>query len=150
MPARPAAALRWWRRRSRRLAEQTAKATQEIAQQVTGIQASTGSAVASVKEVAVAMRHIDEVTTAIATAVEQQGNATRDITQNVEMAASGSQMLASSISNVSAAIGETNRTANEVLGASDAVSTAAERLEREVQQFFVTLRGGKDRIQNAA
>jgi methyl-accepting chemotaxis protein len=132
------------------LAEQTAKATQEIAQQVTGIQASTGSAVASVKEVAVAMRQIDEVTTAIATAVEQQGTATSDIRENVEMAASGTRQLASSIANVNAAIGETNRSASHVLGASDAVSTAAERLEREVQQFFVTLRGGKDQVRNAA
>jgi methyl-accepting chemotaxis protein len=55
------------------LAEQTAKATQEIAQRVSGIQTSTGNAVASVKEVGVAMRQIDEVTAAIAGAVEQQG-----------------------------------------------------------------------------
>jgi methyl-accepting chemotaxis protein len=71
------------------LAEQTAKATQEIAQHVSGIQRSTGNAVASVKEVGVAMRQIDEVTAAIASAVEQQGAATREISQNVQMAASG-------------------------------------------------------------
>jgi methyl-accepting chemotaxis protein len=124
------------------LAEQTAKATQEIAQHVTGIQASTSSAVASVKEVGVAMRQIDEVTTAIASAVEQQGAATREISQNVQMAASGSQTLASSISTVSAAIGETNRSADQVLGASSKVSAASERLAREVKDFFVKLRNG--------
>jgi methyl-accepting chemotaxis protein len=123
------------------LAEQTAKATQEIAQHVTGIQSSTGSAVASVKEVAVAMRQIDQVTTAIASAVEQQGAATREISQNVQMAASGTETLASSISTVSAAIGETNHSADRVLDASGKVSTAAERLAGEVQQFFVTLCG---------
>ena len=123
------------------LAEQTAKATQEIAQQVTGIQASTSSAVASVKEVAIAMHRIDEVTTAIASAVEEQGAATRDISQNVRMAASGTQVLASSISTVNSAISETNRSADQVLTASDRVSAAAERLSGEVQQFFVTLRG---------
>ena len=124
------------------LAEQTAKATQEIAQHVQGIQSSTGTAVASVKEVGVAMRQIDEVTTAIASAVEQQGAATREISQNVQMAASGSQALASNISTVSAAIGETNRSADQVLDASGKVSTAAATLTEEVQAFFITLRNG--------
>ena len=124
------------------LAEQTAKATQEIAQHIAGIQTSTGSAVASVKEVGIAMRQIDEVTTAIASAVEQQGAATREISQNVHMAASGSQTLASSIATVSGAIGETNCSAALVLGASGKVSAASERLAREVQEFFVKLRSG--------
>jgi methyl-accepting chemotaxis protein len=124
------------------LAEQTAKATQEIAQHIAGIQSSTGNAVASVKEVAVAMRQIDEVTTAIASAVEQQGAATREISQNVQMAAAGSQTLASSISTVSTAIEETNRSADHVLDASGKVSGAAERLAAEVQTFFVRLRSG--------
>jgi methyl-accepting chemotaxis protein len=124
------------------LAEQTARATQEIAQHVTGIQTSTGSAVASVKEVAVAMRQIDEVTSAIANAMEQQGAATREISQNVQMAASGSQTLASSISTVTAAIGETSRSAEHVLDASGKVSGAAEQLTVEVQAFFVRLHSG--------
>ena len=124
------------------LAEQTAKATQEIAQHVQGIQASTGTAVASVKEVGVAMRQIDEVTTAIASAVEQQGAATREISQNVQMAASGTQTLAANISTVNTAIGETSRSAEQVLTASGKVSGAAEHLAQEVQQFFVTLRNG--------
>jgi methyl-accepting chemotaxis protein len=124
------------------LAEQTAKATQEIAQHVTGIQTSTGTAVASVKEVGVAMRRIDEVTTAIASAVEQQGAATREISQNVQMAASGTQTLAASISTVNAAIGETNRSADQVLEASGKVSTAATTLTEQVRQFFITLRSG--------
>jgi methyl-accepting chemotaxis protein len=124
------------------LAEQTAKATQEIAQHVTGIQTSTGSAVASVKEVAAAMRRIDEVTTAIASAVEEQGAATREISQNVHLAATGTQTLASSISTVNEAIGETNRSADHVLAASGKVSGAAEQLAAEVQAFFVKLRRG--------
>ena len=124
------------------LAEQTAKATQEIARHVTGIQTSTGSAVASVKQVAIAMRRIDEVTTAIASAVEQQGAATREISQNVQMAASGTHTLATSISTVNDAIGETNRSADHVLNASGKVSGAAEQLAKEVQAFFVRLRNG--------
>jgi len=122
------------------LAEQTAKATQEIAQHVTGIQTSTGNAVASVKQVGVAMRQIDEVTAAIASAVEQQGAATREISQNVQMAASGTNALASSISTVSRAIEETRRSADQVKDASDKVSGAAEHLATEVREFFVKLR----------
>lgn len=124
------------------LAEQTAKATQEIAQHIAEIQSSTGSAVVSVKEVAEAMRRIDEVTTAIASAVEQQGAATREISQNVQMAAAGTQTLASSISTVNDAIAETNRSADHVLDASGKVSGAAEHLAAEVQAFFVKLRRG--------
>jgi len=124
------------------LAEQTAKATQEIAQHVQGIQTSTGNAVASVKEVGVAMRQIDEVTTAIASAVEQQGAATREISQNVQMAASGTQTLASSIATVNDAIRDTNRSADDVTSASGHVSVAAERLASEVHDFFVKLRTG--------
>ena len=124
------------------LAEQTAKATQEIAQHVTGIQTSTGTAVASVKEVGVAMRQIDEVTTAIASAVEHQGAATREISQNVQLAASGTQVLASSISTVNDAIGEANRSAEQVLDASGKVSTAAATLADQVRTFFITLRSG--------
>jgi methyl-accepting chemotaxis protein len=98
--------------------------------------------VASVKEVGVAMRQIDEVTTAIASAVEQQGAATREISQNVQLAAAGSHTLSSNITTVSAAIGETNRSADHVLEASGKVSGAAEELAKEVQEFFIKLRNG--------
>ena len=86
------------------------------------------------------MRRIDEVTTAIASAVEEQSAATREISQNVQMAATGSQTLATSISTVNAAIGETNRSADHVLRASGNVSGAAALLAEEVREFFVKLR----------
>ena len=124
------------------LAEQTAKATQEITQHIQGIQSSTGNAVASVKEVASAVRQIDEVTTAIASALEQQGAATREISENVQMAASGTQTLASNISTVNGAIEATNRSAGDVHDASRRVSGAAEQLAAEFQAFFVRLRNG--------
>jgi methyl-accepting chemotaxis protein len=122
------------------LASQTAKATGDIAQQVSGIQATTANAVASVKEIAHAMREIDEVTTAIASAMEEQGAATREISQNVQMAASGTQLLASNISAVNRAIGETNRSADDVSGASGNVSSAAGDLSAQVKLFFAALR----------
>ncbi|MGJ5029151.1 HAMP domain-containing methyl-accepting chemotaxis protein [Bradyrhizobium sp. HKCCYLS2038] len=124
------------------LAEQTAKATQEISQHVQGIQSSTSNAVSSVKEVSTAMRQMADVTTAIASAVEEQGAATREISHNVQMAASGSKTLASNISTVSAAIEETSQSADSVRGASNNVSRVAESLAAEVQEFFVRLRSG--------
>jgi methyl-accepting chemotaxis protein len=131
------------------LAAQTAKATEEIAQQVAGIQTSTKSAVDAVKEIATAMRQIDEVTTAIAGAVEQQGAATREISQNVQMAAQGTQMLAGNIASVSGAIGETGRSAEAVLIASGNVSDQATLMAQEVNKFFLALRTGPlDRRKN--
>ena len=132
------------------LAAQTAKATEEIAQQVAGIQNSTKIAVEAVKDIATAMRQIDEVTTAIASAVEEQGAATREISSNVQMAAQGTQTLAGNISTVNDAIGETTRSAEQVLAASGSVSASAERLAAEVKKFFVALRNGPmDRRQGA-
>lgn len=124
------------------LAAQTAKATEEIAHQVAGIQDSTKSAVDAVREVAIAMRQIDEVTTAIAGAVEEQGAATREISQNVQMAAAGTQTLSANISSVNGAIGETNRSAEAVRTASDNVSTQTTRISEEVRKFFIALRAG--------
>jgi methyl-accepting chemotaxis protein len=124
------------------LAGQTAKATEEIAQQVQGIQVSTRNAVEAVKDIADAMRAIDTVTTMIANAVEQQGAATREISQSVHMAAAGTQTLTSSISNVNAAIGEANRSADQVLTASATVSRATDMLAEETRRFFDVLANG--------
>jgi methyl-accepting chemotaxis protein len=134
------------------LAGQTAKATEEIAQQVQGIQVSTKNAVDAVRDIARAMRAIDTVTTTIASAIEQQGAATREISQSVQMAAAGTQTLTSSISNVNAAIGEANRSADQVLGASATVSSAADMLAEEVRRFFDVLASGpmKQRQANRA
>jgi methyl-accepting chemotaxis protein len=124
------------------LANQTAKATEEIAQQVTGIQTSTRNAVDAVRNVAASMQEIEQVTTAIASAVEQQGAATQEISRNASMAAQGTKTLASNITTVNGAIGETTRSAGAVLEVSQSLSTEAARLTREVQGFFLELRAG--------
>jgi methyl-accepting chemotaxis protein len=124
------------------LAAQTAKATEEIGQQVAGIQTSTKSAVEAVRDIATAMRQIDEVTTTIASAVEEQSAATREISSNIQRAASGTQTLSSSIDSVKGAIGETSRSADQVLQVSGNVETQAARLAEQVTAFFVALREG--------
>ena len=124
------------------LANQTAKATEEIAQQVAGIQTSTKSAVEAVRHVAASMSEIERVTTAIASAVEEQGAATQEISRNANLAAHGTKTLADAISTVNGAIGETTRSASAVLDASLSLSDEANRLTSEVHNFFTALRSG--------
>ena len=124
------------------LAAQTAKATEEIAQQVAGIQASTKAAVEASRNVASSMKEIDAVTATVAGAIEEQGAATREISQNVQMASQGTRALADNISAVNAAIGETNRSADQVLTAAGSVGRAVDKLADEVEQFFMVLRTG--------
>ena len=124
------------------LANQTAKATEEIAQHVAGIQTSTKSAVQAVRQVAASMNEIERVTTAIAGAVQQQGSATQEISRNANLAAEGTKTLAENISTVNGAIGETTRSAGAVLDASQSLSNEAHRLTQEVQNFFAALRTG--------
>ena len=124
------------------LANQTAKATEEIAQHVADIQSSTKSAVAAVRKVAASMTEIETVTTAIAGAVEEQGAATQEISRNATLAAEGTKVLAENISTVNGAIGETTRSAGAVLDASLSLSEEASRLTAEVQSFFTQLQTG--------
>ena len=122
------------------LAGQTAKATNEIVEQIGAIQGSTRNAVAAVREIGVAMRGINEVTSAIASAVEQQGVATQEISSNAQMAAQVNEALAGNISSASRAIAATRDSSGEVLSASDHLASAADRLAAAVARFFEDLR----------
>ncbi len=122
------------------LAEQTAKATSEIGQNVGMIQTSTRNAVDAVREIGNAVRDINEVTSNIAGAVGQQDAATREISVNARLAAQGNETLVSNIGSLSDAIGETNKTAASVLAASSELTSTAEILSREVDKFFRNLR----------
>ena len=122
------------------LAEQTAKATSEIGQNVSLIQASTRNAVDSVREIGNAVRDINEVTSNIAGAVGQQDAATREISANAQSAAQGNETLVANIGSLSEAIGETNKAATSVLSASSDLTSTAEILSREVDKFFHNLR----------
>jgi methyl-accepting chemotaxis protein len=122
------------------LAEQTAKATSEIGQNVSLIQSSTRNAVDAVREIGSAVSDINEVTSNIATAVGQQDAATREISSNAQSAAQGNETLVANIGSLSAAIGETNKAATSVLSASTDLTATAETLSREVDKFFHSLR----------
>ena len=122
------------------LAGQTAKATAEIGQNVSMIQASTRNAVDAVREIGNAVRDINEVTSNIAGAVGQQDAATREISANAQLAAHGNETLVANIGSLSDAIGETSKTATSVLSASSELTSTAETLSREVDKFFSNLR----------
>ncbi|HTB02061.1 MAG TPA: HAMP domain-containing methyl-accepting chemotaxis protein [Bradyrhizobium sp.] len=122
------------------LAEQTAKATSEIGQNVGLIQTSTRNAVDAVREIGQAVHGINEVTSNIAGAVGQQDAATREISANAQSAAQGNETLVANIGSLRDAIGETNKAASSVLTASTDLNATAETLSSEVDKFFQNLR----------
>ncbi|BAR60173.1 methyl-accepting chemotaxis protein [Bradyrhizobium diazoefficiens] len=122
------------------LAGQTAKATAEIGENVSMIQASTRNAVDAVREIGGAVREINEVTSAIAGAVGQQDQATREISSNAQSAAQGNETLVANITSLRDAIGETDTAASSVLTAASSLTATAETLSREVEKFFQNLR----------
>ncbi len=124
------------------LAGQTAKATEEISQNVALIQASTRNAVEAVREIGGAVRGINDVTSTIAGAVGQQDAATREISANAQSAAQGNQTLVANISSLRDAIGETSTAAASVLSASGGLAATAQTLSAEVEKFFQNLHMG--------
>jgi methyl-accepting chemotaxis protein len=132
------------------LAGQTAKATEEIGQNVGLIQSSTRSAVDAVREIGGAVHEINAITSTIAGAVEEQNAATREISANAQSAAQGNETLVTNIDSLKEAIGETSTAAASVLATSDDLSTTAETLSREVEKFFHNLRSGSAAGQKVA
>ena len=122
------------------LAEQTAKATHAIAEQIARIQASTGQAVTSIAGITGRIREISDVATSIAAAVEQQGAATQEIVRNVSQAAAGTSDVTGTIAGVADAAEETGAAAGAVLGAASELSLQSERLAAEVGHFLATVR----------
>jgi methyl-accepting chemotaxis protein len=86
------------------------------------------------------VREINEVTSIIASAIEQQDAATREISSNAQLAAQGNGTLVVNISSLSDAIGTTNTAAASVLTASSELTATADTLSREVEKFFRNLR----------
>jgi len=132
------------------LAGQTAKATEEIGQNVGLIQSSTRNAVDAVREIGIAVREINDITSAIAGAVNQQDSATREISVNAQSAAQGNETLVNNIVSLRDAIGETNTAAGSVLSASNELNAMAETLSREVEKFFHNLRNGSGETRKSA
>ncbi|MBH0239373.1 methyl-accepting chemotaxis protein [Methylobrevis albus] len=122
------------------LAEQTAKATAEIGQQIGGIQATTERSVQAIDGISGTISDIAESAAAIASAVEQQGAATREIVQAVSQASMGTGEVTANITGVARAAEETGAGASQVLSASSELARQSETLRREVQSFLATVR----------
>jgi methyl-accepting chemotaxis protein len=118
------------------LANQTAKATEEIAAQIGGIQNATGEAVTAIEGISGTIREISEIATTIAGAVEEQGAATQEIARNVQQAAKGTSEVTSNITGVNQAASETGSAATQVLGASGELSKQSEQLRGQVERFL--------------
>jgi len=122
------------------LANQTAKATDEIRSQIANVQHVTTSAVGAIRNIGQTISEINEVTTAIAAAVEQQGTATREIARNIQHAAGGTSEVSSNIIGVSTASAKAGSAASEVLSASGALRHEADVLRSEIDAFLSNIR----------
>jgi methyl-accepting chemotaxis protein len=122
------------------LAEQTAKATGEIGQQITSIQAATQESVGAIKEISGTIEKLSEISSTIAAAVEEQGAATQEISRNVQQAAQGTQHVSSNITDVQRGASETGSASAQVLAAAQSLSGDSNRLKLEVGKFLNSVR----------
>jgi methyl-accepting chemotaxis protein len=122
------------------LANQTAKATEEIGSQIGGIQSATQEAVAAIESITKTISEIDEVAAGIASAVEEQGAATQEIARNVEQAAAGTQEVSHNIDGVSQAANDTGAAATMIRTAAEELSNQSDMLRSEVDKFLKNIR----------
>ncbi|WP_167771383.1 HAMP domain-containing methyl-accepting chemotaxis protein [Bradyrhizobium niftali] len=118
------------------LAEQTAKATGEIGQQISNIQAATEQSVGAIREISGTIERLSEISSTVAAAVEQQGAATQEISRNVQQAAHGTQRVSTNIGDVQRGASETGSASSQVLSAARSLSSDSNRLKQEVAKFL--------------
>ncbi|GLH80611.1 methyl-accepting chemotaxis protein [Bradyrhizobium sp. SSBR45G] len=122
------------------LAEQTSKATGEIGQQISGIQAATQESVGAIRDISGTIERLSEISSAIAAAVEEQGAATQEIARNVQQASHGTQQVSSNVVDVQRGASETGQASTHVLDAAKSLATDSDRLKREVASFLQSVR----------
>jgi methyl-accepting chemotaxis protein len=122
------------------LAGQTAKATTEISEQVVAIQGASDETVAAIRSVVDVITEINQIGSAIASAIEEQGSATKEIARNVQQAAQGTQEVTSNISGVQQAADNTGAAATQVLGAAEQLSRQSNDLASQVDRFLADVR----------
>jgi methyl-accepting chemotaxis protein len=124
------------------LANQTAKATEEISRQIVAVQEETRDAVADIQGIRDIIGEINDISMAIAAAVERQGISTQEIARNVQQVAAGTEEVNANIESVSAAAGETGDAARQVMTATESLTERAGNLSREVARFLTGIRSG--------
>ncbi len=128
------------------LATQTARATEEITQQIQEMQQSTSASAEAIQAITETIAQVNHISTAIAAAVEQQEAATREISRNVQETAVGTQEVASNTSGVTRASQDTSAGSIQVLTAAEELARNSDRLRRDVSGFLTQVRS----LQNAA
>jgi methyl-accepting chemotaxis protein len=122
------------------LANQTAKATEEIGQQIAGIQGATKDSVDAIKLIGKTIGEVNEIATTIASAVEEQSAATQEIARNVQQAAKGTQDVSSNIAGVTEAATQTGTAATQVLSSARDLAKQSELLRVQVDKFLARVR----------
>ncbi len=122
------------------LAEQTAKATGEIGEQISGIQSATQQSVGAIRDISSTIEKLSAISSTIAAAVADQGEATREISRNVGEAAQGTERVSSNITDVQRGASETGSASSQVLSAAQTLSADSNRLRSEVAKFLETIR----------
>lgn len=124
------------------LAGQTAKATDDIAAQISGIQIATKQASGSMEDVSLVIQRVEEISSAIAAAMEEQNAATQEIAGSVQQAAQGSQLVNDNVIAVSEASQATGAASSQVMSSADELSQQANMLQAEVAKFMEQVRAG--------
>ena len=122
------------------LATQTAKATEDISAQIKSIQSATADSVKAIEGITGTINRINEIATSIASAVEEQGAATKEIARNVQQASAGASEASSSIATVTQAASNTGAASTQVLDAAGKLATQGETLRAEVGRFLASIR----------
>ena len=122
------------------LASQTAKATDEISNHISGMQGATQESVAAIKEIGGTIGKISEIASTIASAVEQQSSATQEIARSVQNVAHGTQEAATNVMHVNRGATETGSASEEVLNSARALSGESTRLREELDRFMANIR----------
>jgi methyl-accepting chemotaxis protein len=122
------------------LAAQTAKATEEIDVQISGMQSATRESVEAIKQIGTVILRISEVSGMIAAAVEEQSAATREIARNVQMASSGAAQVGGAIADVHQGAADTGSASGQVLSSAQSLSGQASQLKLEVDNFLASIR----------
>ena len=122
------------------LAEQTAKATGEIGQQVSGIQLATQESVVAIGRISGTIKELSGISSTIAAAIEQQGAATQEISRNVQQASTGTRHVTSNIADVQRGSNETGSASSQVLSAAQSLASDSNRLKLEIGKFLSRVR----------
>jgi methyl-accepting chemotaxis protein len=122
------------------LAAQTAKATEEIGNQISSMQATTEDSVSAIKEIGNIIGRISQTAATIMQAMQEQGAATQEIARKVQQAAKGTQQVATNINDVNVGAAETGSASSQVLVSAKSLSRESNDLKREVEKFLSTVR----------